>query len=120
MPYTLIPMPIAIPFVVVFIAASLVVFWRLRRRGKAFLALFILGIIFLAFVSFVAIYVFTSPKTIVGNGPIEIQIVATKPSYTPETQGQFQIYINNPQNWSVPYPTSVWYRIGSLNSGNLF
>jgi hypothetical protein len=111
MAFELIPLPISIVFILVFLAASLVVLWKLRKRGKVYLILLALGTVILAFVLASAVYVFTSPPNSVGNGPVRIEIISSRAYYAPSQQVHFQIFINNPHDWAVPYPTSVSYRL---------
>ena len=111
MAFELIPLPISIILVFVFIAASMVVLWKLRKRGKVYLILLTLGIVLLAIALASTVYVFTSPPNPIGNGPVEIEIISSQASYAPSQQVHFQIFINNPHDWTVPYPTYVSYNL---------
>ena len=113
MAYELIPFPIAVLFVTIFALAALVVLWKLRRRGKAYFALFSLSVILLlGFIVLFSIGVaFTSHPN--GGGPVEIEITTNKPSFEPNEKVNFSIYINNPHDWAVHYPSSISYHINS-------
>ena len=54
----LIPLPIAIPFIVVFGVAWLVVLWKLRGRGKVYSFLFAISVVLLFVV--ILLYVIAS------------------------------------------------------------
>lgn len=114
MAFELIPLPLSIIFILVFIGASLAVLWKLRRRGKVYSVLFTLAIVFLVAVLASAVYLFAFSPTRVGGGPVEIKIVPSQTSYSPSQQVHFQIFINNPHDWSIPYPTYVSYSLPQL------
>ena len=44
-----------------------------------------------------------------GPGPIDIEVIADKPFYMQGEPINFTIYVNNPQNWSVPEPLGISY-----------
>ncbi len=56
-------------------------------------------------------------STYVGPGPVNIEITTDKQSYLPGEEIQFQIYVNNPQIWRVPYPTEMSYALVEPNVG---
>jgi hypothetical protein len=58
-------------------------------------------------------------QTIYGPGPVEIEVVSDKPIYMQGEEVNFTIYVTNPQNWSVPEPLGVIYRI-SRNDSEVF
>ena len=56
-----------------------------------------------------------------GSGPVDIEVTSDKPVYLQGEQVNFTIYVNNPQNWSVPEPDGVTYemnRTGTFVSGS--
>jgi hypothetical protein len=119
MVFELIPLPISILFVAIFVMVALVVLWKIRKRGKVYLILFSFSmIIVLAFIVLVAAVIASALLT--SAGPVEIQITTDKPSYEPNEQVHFSIHINNPHDWRVPYPSSISYQIGSISAGKGF
>ncbi len=118
MALNLIPLPIAIPFILVFVVAALVVLWKLRKNGKIYRILFyvsialIVGVIVLALLS----VAFTPPPASTGPGPVEIEITTDKLSYLPDEKMHFSVYVHNPQDWAVPYPTGILFEIGTAGS----
>jgi hypothetical protein len=46
-----------------------------------------------------------------GPGPVEIEVTTDKPFYLQGELINFTIYINNPQDWPVPIPNLVTYKI---------
>jgi hypothetical protein len=48
-----------------------------------------------------------------GPGPVEIELTTDKPFYLQGEEVNFTITVNNPQDWPVPYPNVVEYRIGN-------
>jgi hypothetical protein len=95
MVFELIPLPISILFVAIFVVVALVVLWKIRKRGKVYLILFSFSMIIVsAFIVLVAAVIASALLT--GAGPVEIQITTDKPSYEPNEQVHFSIHINNP------------------------
>jgi len=118
MAFELIPLPIAIPFIIIFLVAALLVLWKIRKRGKAYLLIFSFSLIIVLVGVVLAVAVIAStPPT--GGGPVEIQIITGKPSYAPDEQVHFSVYINNPHDWRVPYPSMISYQIGSGFEGKI-
>ncbi len=111
MAFELIQLPLSVLFIGVLVAASLAVLWKLRNRGKVYLALFVLAIMCLAAVFAMAAYLYVEPPQPVreGDGPVEIEIVPIKGIYSPSEQFSLQIYVTNPHDWAVPYPLSVTF-----------
>jgi hypothetical protein len=46
-----------------------------------------------------------------GPGPVVIEVTANKSVYLQGEEVNFNIYVDNPHDWSVPYPSSVSYTI---------
>jgi hypothetical protein len=114
MAFELIPLPLSILFIVVLISAYLAVLWKLRKRGKMYLALFSLAIVLLMAVLASVAYQYAEPPAPVkeGAGPVEIEIASQiKATYSPSEQFRLQIYVDNPHDWAVPYPLSVTFSL---------
>jgi len=79
---------------------------RSRRFYLVLAAAFLLSVIIISavFLSF-----FMMSQTSYGPGPVDIEVTADKPFYLQGEEVNFIIYVNNPQEWPVPYPYSVLY-----------
>ncbi len=55
-----------------------------------------------------------------GPGPVEIELVPDKPFYLQGENITVSIYVNNEQNWPVPFPTTLIYPLtdGNTTMGN--
>lgn len=111
MAFGLIPLPISIIFILVFIASFLVVLWKLRKSGKVYRVLFSLAVVLLALALAAVVYVFTAPPIPTGNGPVEVEVVSSKTVNMLGPDVIFQIVITNPHSWAVPYPTSISFSL---------
>lgn len=50
-------------------------------------------------------------QTSYGPGPLDIEVASDKQIYLQGEEVNFTIYVNNPHDWTVPYPNSVSYII---------
>jgi hypothetical protein len=48
--------------------------------------------------------------------PVDIEVVADKLFYVQGEEANFTIYVNNPQNWSVPEPDGVTHEMNRTGS----
>lgn len=87
--------------------------------NRALKIISILGVIIVLVISVVSYIIITSPAP-TGPGPIELEIQVDKPSYLVGENVTFSIYVYNPQNWSVIYPTVMTYSIGNYSSNANF
>jgi hypothetical protein len=55
-------------------------------------------------------------NTSYGPGPVDIEVVADKLFYVQGEEVNFTIYVNNPQNWSVPEPSVVTHEMNRAGS----
>ena len=84
------------------------------RRFYLVLAAAVLLIVVILSVAFLSL--FNMGQTNYGPGPVEIEVISDKPFYLQGEEVNFTIYVTNPQNWSVPKPTSVTYEINRNGS----
>jgi hypothetical protein len=50
-------------------------------------------------------------KASYGPGPVDIEVTTEKPFYLQGEEVNFIVYVNNPQDWPVPYPHFPGYSI---------
>ncbi len=82
-----------------------------KRKFKRIYAIAIIAVLIVAALSYV-VYTLTYVAP-TGPGPVEIEVVTDKPSFLQGEEVQFSIYVNNPHEWRVLYPSSVMYQIES-------
>ncbi len=113
MQYELIPFPISILFVVVFVVAVVVLSWKLRRNAKIYRFLFF-GFIIIAVFLFVGITltaVLTPPPIQTRPGLLETEIATDKPSYSLAETVHVSVYVNNTNDWAVSASPLLTYQI---------
>ena len=83
-----------------------------KKKSRRFYLSLIAAVLLLAVIVGVVIFELSNiGQTNQGPGPIDIEVVADKPFYLRGEQVSFTIYVNNPQNWSVPEPLGVSYEM---------
>ena len=88
----------------------------MNKLSKMICILAITSVLIISIASYIIV---TSPAP-TGPGPIELEVQADKPSYLVGENVTFSIYVYNPQNWSVFYPSSMMYSIGTDSRGANF
>jgi hypothetical protein len=86
-----------------------------KKKFKRIHTIIIVAVLLIAALSY-AVYTltYTVPN---GPGPVEIEVLTDKPSYVQGENITFSIYVNNPHDWRVPYPSLVTYQIGNESTG---
>ena len=64
-----------------------------------------------AVVGAVAFFLFNNIQTYYGPGPIEIEVISNKLVFAQSEDISLTIYVDNLQDWPVPYPLEVTYQI---------
>jgi hypothetical protein len=83
-----------------------------KKRSRRFYVILTVAILTLAIIIGVVIFEWSNlGQTSYGPGPVEIEVKADKPFYLQGEDVNFTIYVNNPQDWPVLYPSMVDYRI---------
>ena len=80
-----------------------------KKRSRRFYIILSAAVLLLIIIGVVCVDCVN--RTTYGPGPIEIEVTAYKPFYLQGEEVNFTIYVNNPQNWPVAYPTSIIYII---------
>ena len=80
------------------------------KRHRHFYVILVVAVLTLAIMIGIVIFLLGVGNTNYGPGPVNIEVTTDKPLYLQGEEIQFSIYVNNPQNWPVPYPTYVALR----------
>lgn len=79
-----------------------------KRKTRFYLVLAVVALL----IAIISIVVFLGLfQTSYGPGPVDIEVTTEKAVYLQGEEVYFVIYVNNSQNWPVPYPNSVGYII---------
>jgi hypothetical protein len=112
MAFQLIPLPLSTYLTIIFIVAFLVTIWHHHKHGTFYPTLLALIAIGMSVMIAITAYEFALPTAPTPLSP-KIEVSTEKLSYLIGEIVEFQIYVNNPQNSSIPYPSIVWYSIGN-------
>jgi hypothetical protein len=83
-----------------------------KKRSRRFYVILTATILTLAIIIGVIIFEWSNlGQTSYGPGPVDIEVTADKPFYLQGEEVRFLVYVNNQQNWPVPYPLEVAYQI---------
>jgi hypothetical protein len=87
-----------------------------KEKARRFYIIFAVTILLAALVVGVIAYELssvdqTNDQAKYGPGPIDIEVTTDKPFYRLGELINFTIYVNNPQDWPVPSPEAVSYKI---------
>jgi len=83
-----------------------------KKRSRRFYLILIATVLSLAIIVGVVVFELSNVgQTSYGPGPVEIEVTTDKPFYLQGEEVYFVIYVNNPQDWPVPYPNFPGYRI---------
>lgn len=80
---------------------------KLERKYRLLIVAISLAIIFILSYNFYFAYAY------IGSGPVEIEISTDKEVYLQGEAITFNVYVINPQNWRVPYPSEIIWGIDS-------
>jgi hypothetical protein len=82
-----------------------------KKSRRFYLVLAAAVLLITIIISVVFSGLFHMGQTSYGSDPVEIEVIPNKPFYLQGEEVNFTIYVNNPNDWSVPYPNSVRYII---------
>ncbi|MBN1244579.1 hypothetical protein JXA31_03200 [Candidatus Bathyarchaeota archaeon] len=81
-----------------------------KKRSRRFYVILAAAVLLIAIIiSAVFLSFFMMGQTSYGPGPVDIEVTSEKQFYLQGEEVIFIIYVNNPQEWPVPYPYSVLY-----------
>ena len=78
-----------------------------KKRSRRFHLVLALTLLLIAII-FIADFM---GQTSYGLGPVDIEVTPDKQVYLQGEEVNFTIYLNNPQDWPVPYPNGEGYAI---------
>lgn len=98
-------------------------FWRLcligtcpqtkpKKRSRRYYLILTATVLSLAIIVGVIVFELSNAgQTSYGPGPVNIEVTTDKPFYLQGEEVYFIVYVNNPQDWPVPYPSFPAYSI---------
>jgi hypothetical protein len=66
-------------------------------------------------VGVIILIMFNNTQAYYGPGPVEINVIPNKLVFAQGEDVNLTIYVNNPQDWLVPYPLEISYQISRDN-----
>ncbi len=83
-----------------------------KKRSRRFCLILIITVFSIAIITGVIVFELSNAgQTSYGPGPVDIEVTTDKPFYLAGEEVYFTVYVNNSQNWPVPFPFYPGYSV---------